>query len=120
MKKLEAEKHHNQSETKAVVHRSEGQHVPSGKTLDSEAIKQYQNIKQNTAVPTGKQQRYSGVFDTSKSGKVERDRLRDHQPPPSLYKQSSFDNLNLGRTSEPATLPRERNEGEKIICLRNF
>merc|ERR1719384_2018986 len=101
MRAMEAEKHHSQSETKAVVHRAEGQHgVPSGKTLDSEAIKQYQNIKQNTAVPTSKQQRYSGVFDTSKSGKVERDRQRDHrEPPPSLYKQSSFDNLNLTRSS---------------------
>ena len=114
MKKMEAEKHHSQSETKAVVHRAEGQHVPSGKTLDSEAIKQYQNIKQNTAVPTSKQQRYSGVFDTSKSAKLERERQRDHQPPPSLYKQTSFDNLNLTRSSEPTTLPRERNEGEQI------
>ena len=120
MKKMEAEKHHSQSETKAVVHRSEGQHVPSGKTLDSEAIKQYQNIKQNTAVPTSKQQRYSGVFD--KSGKVERDRQRDHrEPPPSLYKQSSFDNLNLTRSSEPTTLTRDRNEGQrKSLCFSLF
>ena len=58
MKKMEAEKYQNQSETKAVVHRSEAQHIPSGKTLDSEAIKQYQNIKQNTTLPTIKQQRY--------------------------------------------------------------
>merc|ERR1719384_1346050 len=102
MRAMEAEKHHSQSETKAVVHRAEGQHgVPSGKTLDSEAIKQYQNIKQNTAVPTSKQQRYSGVFDTSKAGKLERQ--RDH---PVLYKQSSFDNLTLSRTSEQASVTR--------------
>ena len=108
MKKIEAEKHHSQSETKAVVHRSETQHIPSGKTLDSEAIKQYQNIKQNTAVPAIKQQRYSGVFDTSKAGKA--DRHRDH---PALYKQSSFDNLNLTRNTEPVAVTRDRNEGNQ-------
>ena len=119
MRAMEAEKHHSQSETKAVVHRAEVQHLqPAGKTLDSEAIKQYQNIKQNTAVPASKQQRYSGVFDTSKSAKMEREKQREprepREPPPSLYKQSSFDNLNLARGSEPTTLTRDnrdRNEG---------
>ena len=110
MKKIEAEKYQTQSETKAVVHRSEAQH---SKTLDSEAIKQYQNIKQNTTLPTIKQQRYSGVFD--KSGKAERQREQHHQP---LYKQSSFDNLNLNRNTEPVNLARDRNEGE--VLFRNI
>jgi len=70
MKRIEAEKQQNQSEIKAVVHRSEGQHIPSGKTLDSDTIKQYQNIKQNTAAAAIK--RYSGVFDIPKAGKSDR------------------------------------------------
>ena len=62
MKRMEAEKEKagtNQSEIKAVVHRAEtpretgrdggggGAH-PAGKTLDSDSIKQYHNVKQNS------------------------------------------------------------------------
>ena len=55
MKRLEAEKEKtNQSETKAVVHRAEtpreggGAGHLAGKTLDSDSIKQYHNVKQNS------------------------------------------------------------------------
>lgn len=62
MKRMEAEKEKagtNQSEIKAVVHRAEtpretgregggGGGHPAGKTLDSDSIKQYQNVKQNS------------------------------------------------------------------------
>jgi len=89
MKRIEAEKQQNQSEIKAVVHRSDTQHIPSGKTLDSDTIKQYQNIKQNTAAAAIK--RYSGVFDIAKAGKAERH--PGHRDTPGIYKQSSFDNL---------------------------
>ena len=72
LKKIEAEKmQQNQNETKAVVHRSDL--IPGGKTLDSDAIKQYQNIKQNTAAVSGKQQRYSGMF----SEKTQSQPIRD-------------------------------------------
>ena len=109
LKKVEAEKHQNQSETKVVVHRSENQHIPPGKTLDSEAIKQYQNIKQNTAALGNKQQRYSGVFLENQKMAI-KDRQpgsREHQK---IYKQSSFDSLS--RNSEPTTTI-HRHEGTK-------
>ena len=68
MKRMEAEKEKagtNQSEIKAVVHRAEtpretgreggggaggggGGGHPAGKTLDSDSIKQYHNVKQNS------------------------------------------------------------------------
>jgi uncharacterized protein (UPF0335 family) len=117
-KRLEAEKQQNQSEIKAVVHRSDPQHIPSGKTLDSDTIKQYQNIKQNTAAAAIK--RYSGVFDIAKAGKA--DRHPGHRDTPGIYKQSSFDNLTrneaekagpreAGPRDHGATLPRDRHEG---------
>jgi len=114
MKRIEAEKQQNQSEIKAVVHRSEmQQHIPSGKTLDSDTIKQYQNIKQNTAAAAIK--RYSGVFDIAKTGKA--DRHTSHRDTPGIYKQSSFDNLARNEVEKTvlrdsaSTLPRERHEG---------
>ena len=50
MKRMEAEKEKGAvtSETKAVVHRAETPHLGASKTLDSDTIKQYQNIKQNS------------------------------------------------------------------------
>jgi len=112
MKRMEAEKQQNQSEIKAVVHRAETQHIPSGKTLDSDTIKQYQNIKQNTAAAAIK--RYSGVFDIAKAGKA--DRHPGHRETPGIYKQGSFDNLVRSEVEKPvrdscATLPRDRHEG---------
>lgn len=59
MKRKESEKAStNQSEIKAVVHRAETPHL-AGKTLDSDSIKQYQAIKQNS---TSKRWENSGVF----------------------------------------------------------
>lgn len=113
MKRIEAEKQQNQSEIKAVVHRSETQHIPSGKTLDSDTIKQYQNIKQNTAAAAIK--RYSGVFDIAKAGKA--DRHPGHRDTPGIYKQSSFDNLTRNEVEKAVSrdpgppLPRDRHEG---------
>ena len=111
LKRVEAEKHQN--ETKVVVHRSDNQHIPAaGKTLDSEAIKQYQNIKQNTAALGNKQQRYSGVFEKSAAKERQQQQqmsanIREHQK---IYKQSSFDSLS--RNNENATLLRDRHEGQ--------
>ena len=111
LRKIEAEK--NQSETKAVVHRSDGHN--SHKTLDSEAIKQYQNIKQNPATLPGGKQRYSGMFSEGAKAVLMKERHptgqgtgREH---PSIYKQSSFDNLT--KNTESTTLPRDRHEGFK-------
>eukprot|EP00092_Neocalanus_flemingeri_P003832 GFUD01004128.1.p1 GENE.GFUD01004128.1~~GFUD01004128.1.p1 ORF type:complete len:1203 (+),score=265.86 GFUD01004128.1:433-4041(+) len=109
MKRIEAEKQQNQSEIKAVVHRSETQHIPSGKTLDSDTIKQYQNIKQNTAAAAIK--RYSGVFDIAKAGKS--DRHTSHRDPPGIYKQSSFDNLTRNEVEKASFDNLTRNEVEK-------
>ena len=113
LKKIEAEKQ-NQSETKAVVHRSENQHIPAGKTLDTEAIKHHQSIKQNTASlgsGSGGKQRYSGVFgEGSKTGTKERHPTGTCQREyPGIYKQSSFDNLQ--RTADNST--RDRFEGRQ-------
>ena len=116
LKKIEAEKFHNQTgETKAVVHRSDGSNTH--KTLDSEAIKQYQNIKQNTAALAGGKQRYSGMFSEGAKAGAAKERHptaqatgREH---PGIYKQTSFDNLT--RNSESATLHRERHEGRQKL-----
>lgn len=122
----------NQNETKAVVHRSDL--IPGGKTLDSDAIKQYQNIKQNTAAVSGKQQRYSGMFSektqsqpirdeycfvstNQKTGERSKERQnlssstssREHLGH-SIYKQNSFDNL----TRNTDTLSRYRDKYEAI------
>ena len=114
LKKIEAEKYQNQTgETKAVVHRSDGSNTH--KTLDSEAIKQYQNIKQNTAALASGKQRYSGMF--SEGAKAGAGGVKERHPTvqatgrehPGIYKQTSFDNLT--RNSESATLPRDRHEG---------
>ena len=114
LKKIEAEKQ-NQSETKAVVHRSENQHIPAGKTLDTEAIKHHQSIKQNTAsLGSGGKQRYSGVFGEggSKTGVKERHPTGSCQREyPGIYKQSSFDNLQ--RTTDNST--RDRFEGRNTL-----
>ena len=47
-------------ETRAVVHRAEAAQQQHARTLDSEAIKQYRSIQQNTAQPGagGGQQRW--------------------------------------------------------------
>ena len=118
LKKIEAEKYQNQTgETKAVVHRADGSNTH--KTLDSEAIKQYQNIKQNTAALASGKQRYSGMF--SEGAKAGAAGAKERHPTvqaagrehPGIYKQTSFDNLT--RNSESATLPRERHEGRKNL-----
>ena len=124
LRKIEAEKQLSQNETKAVVHRSDSQHVSvsGSKTLDSDAIKQYQNIKQNAAAVGGKQQRYSGMF-----GDKNKERLSssstasrtDHQTSrsdlqaatPSIYKQNSYDNI-TSRNTEAVVLSREKYEGD--------
>ena len=130
LRKIEAEKQHSQNETKAVVHRSDSQHVSvsGSKTLDSDAIKQYQNIKQNAAAVGAKQQRYSGMFadknkerlsSSSTNSRTDHPTSRaDHQPTPSIYKQNSYDNI-TSRNTETATLPREKYEGRESILLNN-
>ena len=136
LKKIEAEKmQQNQNETKAVVHRSDL--IPGGKTLDSDAIKQYQNIKQNTAAVSGKQQRYSGMFSektqsqpirdeycfvstNQKTGERSKERQnlssstssREHLGQ-SIYKQNSFDNLT--RNTDTLSRDRDKYEGDFIL-----
>ena len=55
-RRLEDRRPEERGETRAVVHRAEAaqQHA---RTLDSEAIKQYRSIQQNTAQPGAGQQR---------------------------------------------------------------
>ena len=55
-RRLEDRRPEERGETRAVVHRTEAaqQHA---RTLDSEAIKQYRSIQQNTAQPGAGQQR---------------------------------------------------------------
>ena len=57
MRRLEDRGLEERGETRAVVHRAEAaqQHA---RTLDSEAIKQYRSIQQNTAQPGAGQQRW--------------------------------------------------------------
>ena len=56
-RRLEDRRPEERGETRAVVHRAEAaqQHA---RTLDSEAIKQYRSIQQNTAQPGAGQQRW--------------------------------------------------------------
>ena len=56
MRRLDDRRPEERGETRAVVHRAEAaqQHA---RTLDSEAIKQYRSIQQNTAQPGAGQQR---------------------------------------------------------------
>ena len=56
-RRLEERRPEERGETRAVVHRAEAaqQHA---RTLDSEAIKQYRSIQQNTAQPGAGQQRW--------------------------------------------------------------
>ena len=56
-RRLEDRRPEERGETRAVVHRTEAaqQHA---RTLDSEAIKQYRSIQQNTAQPGAGQQRW--------------------------------------------------------------
>ena len=51
-------------ETRAVVHRAEAAQQQHARTLDSEAIKQYRSIQQNTAQPGagGGQQRWVASY----------------------------------------------------------
>ena len=57
MRRLDDRRPEERGETRAVVHRAEAaqQHA---RTLDSEAIKQYRSIQQNTAQPGAGQQRW--------------------------------------------------------------
>ena len=56
-RRLDDRRPEERGETRAVVHRAEAaqQHA---RTLDSEAIKQYRSIQQNTAQPGAGQQRW--------------------------------------------------------------
>lgn len=116
MKQQEGGTGQHQSETRAVVHRADsGATTHTGKTLDSDTIKQYQNIKQNTTAV----KRYSGVFDGKGGGKGERV-TGGHREHAALYKQGSYDNLNRSETEKVVARERQdRHDGENEFPNHN-